>query len=130
MSDGNVPVTSPKTPLLTGAIYDRLKFVVQYVLPGAATLYAALAVLWGFPHGTEVVGTIGAITIFLSGLLGISTASYNKSDAKYDGALVMNYPADSENHSYSLEVDLPAAEVIQKKELTLKVLPTTDDWSH
>lgn len=73
--------SNPVRTLLSGAVYDRIKFLVQYVLPGSGTLYAALAVLWGFPNGVEVVGTIGAVTLFLGGLLGISNASYNKAVA-------------------------------------------------
>jgi hypothetical protein len=80
MSLDNPSSEIPKT-ILTGAVYDRLKFVVQYVMPAAATLYAGLAVLWGFPYGTQVVGTISLVTIFLAGTIGVSNVSYNKSMA-------------------------------------------------
>lgn len=73
---------------LTGAVYDRIKFVVQYVMPAAATLYAGLAVLWGFPHGTQVVGTISLVTVFLAAILGISTATYNKREAAVEAKLL------------------------------------------
>jgi hypothetical protein len=58
--------------------YDILKYIAQIVLPALATLYFALAGIWGFPYGEEIVGTITAIDTFLGVLLGISSASYNK----------------------------------------------------
>lgn len=63
---------------LSNKTYDALKWIAQILLPALATLYAALVGIWGFPCGTEVVGTISAVDIFLGALLGISTASYNK----------------------------------------------------
>ena len=61
--------------------YDFLKWVAQYLLPAAGTLYFALAGLWGFPYGEQVVGTITAVDTFLGVILGISTIQYNKSDS-------------------------------------------------
>lgn len=62
---------------LSNATYDTLKFIAQIVLPAIATLYSALAGIWGFPYGTEIVGTISAIDIFMGALLQISTNNYN-----------------------------------------------------
>lgn len=59
-------------------VYDVLKWVAQIVLPALGTLYAALAVIWGFPYGEEIVGTIIAVDTFLGALLGISSVTYNK----------------------------------------------------
>lgn len=59
-------------------VYDILKYVAQIALPAAGTLYFALAGIWGFPYGEEVVGTITAVDTFLGVLLGISSANYNK----------------------------------------------------
>ena len=61
--------------------YDFLKWVAQYLLPAAGTLYFALAGIWGFPYGEQVVGTITAVDTFLGVILGISTIQYNKSDS-------------------------------------------------
>lgn len=63
---------------LSNTVYDILKFVAQIALPALGTLYFALAEIWGFPYGAEIVGTITAIDAFLGALLGISTAQYNK----------------------------------------------------
>ena len=61
--------------------YDFLKWVAQYLLPAAGTLYFALAGIWGFPYGEQVVGTITAVDTFLGVILGISTIQYNKYDS-------------------------------------------------
>ena len=61
--------------------YDFLKWIAQYLLPAAGTLYFALAGIWGFPYGEQVVGTITAVDTFLGVILGISTIQYNKSDS-------------------------------------------------
>ena len=64
---------------MTNKTYDTLKWVAQLLLPALATLYAALASIWGFPYGDQIVGTISAVDVFLGALLQISTANYNKS---------------------------------------------------
>ena len=63
---------------MTNKTYDTLKWIAQYLLPGAATLWLALASIWGLPYGEEIGGTIVAIDTFLGVLLGISSAQYNK----------------------------------------------------
>jgi len=64
--------------MLSNKAYDILKFIAQIVLPALGTLYFALATIWGFPYGEEIVGTITAVDAFLGALLGISTVQYNK----------------------------------------------------
>lgn len=63
---------------MSNKVYDILKWAAQLFLPALATLYFALAQIWGFPFGEEAVGTITALDTFLGVILGISTASYKK----------------------------------------------------
>lgn len=70
--------------------YDVLKFIAQIVLPAIGTLYFALAGIWGFPYGEQVVGTISAVDAFLGALLGISSAQYYKSGKDTDGVIFVN----------------------------------------
>lgn len=65
---------------LSNEVYDILKFIAQIVLPAAGTLYFALAGIWNWPYGEQIVGTITAVDAFLGALLGISTAAYNKTE--------------------------------------------------
>lgn len=68
--------------MMNDKIYNVLKWVAQLLLPALGTLYFALAGIWGFPYGEEIVGTITAIDTFLGVILGISTAQYNKKQIK------------------------------------------------
>lgn len=63
---------------MSSKTYDVLKWIAMVVLPAVATLYFALAGIWGFPYGEEIVGTITAVDTFLGVVLGISTAQYKK----------------------------------------------------
>ena len=65
---------------LNNKTYDILKFVAQILLPAIGTLYFALAGIWNFPYGEEIVGTITALDTFLGAILGLSSASYNKEE--------------------------------------------------
>ena len=61
-------------------VYDILKWIAMVVLPALGTLYFALAGIWGFPYGEEIVGTITAIDTFLGVILGVSSVQYHKSE--------------------------------------------------
>lgn len=64
--------------IISNKTYDILKWIAQILLPALGTLYFALAGIWGFPYGEQIVGTITAIDAFLGAILGISTKMYNK----------------------------------------------------
>lgn len=66
--------------ILSNKTYDILKWIAQFLLPALGTLYFALAGIWGFPYGEQIVGTITAIDTFLGVILGISTMNYNKQE--------------------------------------------------
>ena len=63
---------------LDNKVYDILKYVALIVLPALATLYGALAQIWGLPYGEQIPMTIMAIDTFLGVLLKVSTDNYNK----------------------------------------------------
>ncbi|OXZ37153.1 phage holin [Finegoldia magna] len=63
---------------LDNKTYDILKWVAQILLPASATLYVAVAGIWGFPYAKEIAGTISAVDLFLGALLGISSMNYYK----------------------------------------------------
>ena len=68
---------------MSNKMYDVLKWIAQLFLPAAATLYFALANIWGLPYGEEIVGTITAIDAFLGVILGISSKAYYDDISKY-----------------------------------------------
>lgn len=66
--------------MLSNKAYDVLKWIAQILLPALGTLYFALAGIWGFPYGEQIIGTITAVDVFLGVILGISSAKYNKNE--------------------------------------------------
>lgn len=63
---------------MSGKLYDVLKYICQIALPAIGTLYFALAGIWGFPYGEQVVGTITAVDTCLGVLLKLSSDQYYK----------------------------------------------------
>lgn len=63
---------------LPDKLYDIFKWLVIIVLPACATLYAALAGVWGWPSAEQVTTTITAVDTFLGAVLCISTVNYHK----------------------------------------------------
>lgn len=63
---------------MSNKVYDGLKYIAIIGLPAVATLYAAIAPIWGLPYGNEIPATITAVQTCLGALLMISTAQYNK----------------------------------------------------
>lgn len=64
---------------MSNKLYDVLKYIAIIVLPALGTFYFALAGIWGFPYGEQIVGTITALDTFLGALLKISADAYNRS---------------------------------------------------
>lgn len=97
-------------------IYDVLKYIARYVLPALGTLYFALASIWGLPYGEQIIGTIAAVTTFLSVLLGISSASYNG-----DGTLTYNEATDESAPAFRMDISKDLDELMKKDTVILKV---------
>lgn len=101
--------------VLSNKVYDTLKWIAQYLLPALATLWIALAKVWGLPYGTEIGATISAIDLFLGAILGISSHNYQG-----DGTMVVN-STNPEKDLYSLEVAGNVADLADKKTITFVV---------
>lgn len=82
-------MNSNARPLLSDSMYNKLKWVALVLLPALGAFYFGVAQIWGLPKAEEVVGTITVVDTFLGVLLGLSTKSYNTSDKKYDGEIVV-----------------------------------------
>lgn len=90
---------------LSNRVYDQLKFVALVGLPAIGTLYFALSQIWGFPNGAEVVGTITAVDTFLGVLLGLSSSSYNNSDAPYAGTMAVEYNEATDSRTVKIDLN-------------------------
>lgn len=61
---------------LSNKVYDILKYLVTIGLPAITTLWLTLASIWGFPYAEPIGATLGAITVFLGAIIGVSSAKY------------------------------------------------------
>ena len=106
---------------MSNQTFDALKLIAMVILPTLGTLYFALAVIWGFGFGEQVVGTITAIDAALGVILGLSTREYNKtSSAPYEvGEMVKTT---DENGAFGIRLVLNAdpVEFTSKKVISFK----------
>lgn len=110
----------PKGLLLGDDIYSKMKFVVQIVLPALSTFYFTLGAVWDLPSVEQVIGTLAALATFFGVILGLSTKTYNSTDAKYVGSINIEH-TEGGGKLYSLELKGDPEELDQKKEVTFKV---------
>jgi hypothetical protein len=109
----------PNTPVLNSRVYDYLKYLAQILLPASGALYFGLSGVWGLPNSDEVVGTITVVDAFLGALLGLSSKSYNNSDAKYNGSIDVENVDGSKVFSLNLDGDPDNLENLD--EVTFKI---------
>lgn len=103
--------------MITGKLYDYLKWLAQIALPAFGALYIALAALWDLPKPQEVAGTILALDTFLGVILGISQVSYGKQI----GSGTMHVQESSDKVLYNLELDDNPEDLQKMKEVHFKV---------
>lgn len=75
--------------MLSNETYNFLKQLVRVWLPALGVFYITLAQIWDLPNPEAVAATIMAVATLLGVLLNVSTSSWNNSEAKYDGELVV-----------------------------------------
>lgn len=123
VNDPNAPDHAAATQdyAISNKVYDVLKFLSLILLPAVATLYFALAAIWHLPAANEVVGSIVAVDTFLGVLVKFSTNSYNNSEGKYDGSIIVTSdPADASKRMV-LAPKGDIYDIDQKDQVTLKV---------
>lgn len=118
----NADESPSRDHLLSNKFYDILKFLAQIVFPALGTLYFTLAGIWGLPAPEQVVGTIVAVDTFLGVLLHISTTQYTKSDARFDGDMLVSKT--SAGKTFTLNLNGDPAHLEHQKEVRFKVKPT------
>lgn len=105
--------------MITGKLYDYLKYIAQIFLPAFGTLYFGLAGIWHLPSAQEVVGTIVVVDTFLGVLLGISQSNYAKSDARFDGRITISETP--ELKQFNLELNDDPNELDKKDQVVFRV---------
>jgi hypothetical protein len=109
---------------MSNRMYTGLKFLALILLPSVATLYFAIAGIWGLPNAQQVVGTITSIDAFLGVILGINTRTYNASDARYDGAINVTTQGEAKTFSLEFKDDEALDSLDSKKNVTFKINAT------
>lgn len=126
----SIEVTPISGFILRDTTYDTLNATVKYVLPGLGTLYAALALIWGFPAPEKIVGSIVAITTFLGIILALSKRTYTKVEAAKTQTAISNLPVDGsfvvdtsnpEKDTFTLEMDTGFDKLKNQDAVVLKV---------
>lgn len=104
---------------LSNKAYDNLRFFALVLLPALGALYFGLSQIWGLPKAEEIVGSLVVIDTFLGVLLRQARVSYEKSDARFDGDIIVS-PGDDE-HTSDLNMQLDSAALVEKDEVVVKV---------
>lgn len=110
--------------MITGPLYDKLKFVAQILLPALGALYFGLAGIWGLPSAEEVVGSIVVIDTFLGVLLGVSQKQYLDNKVG-EGQLHVERDPNGEL-GMRLQLDQTPEQLVGKDEVRFKVM----GWNH
>ena len=113
------PTEATKNPLLSNRLYDILKYLTLIAFPALGALYFGLAQIWGLPSAEEVVGTVVVVDTFLGVILGLSTKSYNNSDAKYDGHIDVEQTDDKT--TMTLNLNSHPDDLALKKDVAFKI---------
>jgi len=110
---------SKSSNILSSKQYDIIKWLTVTLLPAIGTLYFALATIWNFPAGEQVLGTLLAVQAFIGVVMGVSTKQYEESGDKYVGEI--NVHETPEKLSYSLDLKDAPEDLKEKDEATFKV---------
>jgi hypothetical protein len=64
--------------MLSGKIYEVLKWLSIICLPAIAVLVSSLGQIWGWVDADKITLTINAVALCIGAIIGISTYQYNK----------------------------------------------------
>jgi hypothetical protein len=113
-----------KDYLISNKAYDLLKRFTTLIVPAIGALYFGLAGIWNLPAAEQVVGTCALIATFGGVLLKFSENSYNASEDKFDGVVVVKKKS-SGTELYDMTLNGPAEDLKGQKAVTFKVVDDT-----
>lgn len=113
--------------VLSDATYDRLRLIVEKLLPAAGAFYALLAGFWHWPNPVEVVGSLAGLAVFLGVALSLARKGYAPpvriGDAHYDGQVVNDIIAGQAALRIELNED-STQNLLNKQNLLIKGVTT------
>lgn len=65
---------------LSNKAYDVLKWLALIAFDAVGVAYKALAAVWGFPYGEEVMQTCAIVSVLVGTLIGVSSYNYKKGE--------------------------------------------------
>lgn len=120
MTSDLIPTKKKNSFRLSDQTYDFFNRLVKYVLPALGTFYFAISEIWKLPYGTEVVGTIVALTTLLGVVLAVSKKNYDNEPYNFDGDVVVSTGYDSEK-TLTLESNVPIEQLQAKGVVVMQV---------
>jgi Putative phage holin Dp-1 len=109
--------------MLDDRSYHYGKKLVQIYIPAASSLYFGLGSIWGLPAVEQIVGTLAVVATFIGVCIGLSSTQYDRSEAAYDGEVVVE-KTDAGGKLFSLQLEGDPEEIEQKKTVAFKVKPS------
>lgn len=111
----------PSGFVLSGVLYEKVKWLVLIVMPALMTLYFTIDQILGLAHTDEVMGISSAVMTFLGVVLGISTNTFRNSPNRYAGETFLAPTDDGWKRVFNVTAD----EIDPKqKELVFKSIDT------
>jgi Putative phage holin Dp-1 len=117
-----VEETQKRDHIFSNKLYGVLNACALIVFPAVGTLYFALASIWGLPAAEQVTGSIIVVDTFLGVLVKVGQNSYDASDAKYDGDMIVAKTDDKTSVSLALNTD--PEKMLKQDQVIFKVKPT------
>lgn len=106
--------------MLNEKTYNILKWVAIIFIPALCTALFAIGQIWDVENIGKIVGTLVALNTLLGVSIGVSTATYNASDAKYDG-VIDPMTANAQTSENALRLRGDEYDVANQKSVLLKV---------
>lgn len=123
--DHAAPTRQPSYLQFSSRMYNLLKFCALVFFPAVATLYFALAGIWGLPYAEKIIGSIAAFDTFLGVVLHLSSVAYNSAIAASPSFGTINVSKDQSGKKlFSLEVNGDPNDLDKQRQVTFKVNPT------
>ena len=104
--------------MITGKLYDWLKWIAQILLPFLGTLYFAFSGILDLPSVEAIVGTIMVLDLLLGTVLWISQVTYIMQTGRGD---LLIEEDESGAVGMRLELDETPEDLARKREVRFKV---------
>src|SRR4030095_3179411 len=120
MADSN----GNKGLLLSNQAYNILQQIALLGLPGFGTFYFAMASIWGWDHGEQVVGSCTAVGIFIGVILKMSQIAYNNTNnpnGGFDGDALIGITDPDRPNTFLAALNKHPEQFMNQDEIRLKV---------